>query len=196
MAETTNSFSSVLAQFTRLQTQVLEILQGMTEAVGTSAETVTLEFKTASGETVTYTIPSFGYLESQIQRLDSTITKLMGLDGSDANIRMPDGSFKKIYQSRLINAPNRITNVPVPGSFEYKNNWFFESFLSPALFIPVDISAYVLPDADKILVKRIIVNTDTEDEKEFFDQKYKGRNDISYESLITDLQRNDRDWET
>lgn len=191
MAETTNSFSSVLAQFTRLQTQVLEILQGMTEAVGTSSETVTLEFKTASGETVTYTIPSFGYLESQIQRLDSTVTKLMGLDGSDANIRMPDGSFKKIYQSRLINAPNRITNIPVPGEFQYRNNWFFESFLSPALFIPVDISAYVTPDADKILVKRIIVNTDTADEKEFFDQKYKGRNDVSYESLITDLQRND-----
>jgi len=191
MANTTNSFSSVLAQFTRLQTQVLEILQGVSEAVGTSTETVTLDFKTASGETVKYTIPSFGYLEAQIQRLDSTIVKLMGLDSNDANVRMPDGTFKKIYQSRLLDAPGKITNLTVPDSFEYKNNWFFESFLSPALYVPFDVSAYVLPDADKILVKRIIVNTDTEDEKEYFDQTFKGLNDISYEELLNSLQEND-----
>lgn len=190
MANTTNSFSSVLAQFTRLQTQTLEILQGMTEAVGTSSETVTLEFKTASGETVTYTIPSFGYLEAQIQRLDATVIKLMGLDSSDANIRMPDGSFKKIYQSRLLNAPKRITNLAVPGNFEYQNNWFFESFLSPALYIPFDISTFVAPDADKILVKRIIVNAESEDEKEFFDQNFKGLNDIRYEDLLNALTLN------
>jgi hypothetical protein len=190
MAETKNSFSSILAQFTRLQTQVLEILQGMTEAVGTSAETVTLEFKTASGEEVKYTIPSFGYLEAQIQRLDATVIKLMGLDSSDANIRMPDGSFKKIYQSRLVAAPDRIENLTVPGEFAYRNNWFFESFLSPALYIPVDVSAYVYPDADKILVKRIILNIATEDEKEFFTQNYEGKNNISYEDLIVSLQNN------
>ena len=190
MAETTNSFSSVLAQFTRLQTQVLEILQGLTEAVGTSAETVTLTFKTDTGEDVTYTVPGFGYLEAQIQRLDTTVIKLMGLDSSDANIRMPDGSFKKIYQSRLINAPTRISGLTVPDEFAYKNNWFFESFLSPALYIPIDISQYVLPDADKILVKRIILNTTTEDEIEYFNQTYNGKNNVNYEDLIISLQQN------
>jgi hypothetical protein len=162
----------------------------MTEAVGTSAETVTLEFKTDQGEAVTYTIPSFGYLEAQIQRLDDTVIKLMGLDSSDANVRMPDGTFKKIYQSRLINTPNRITDVTVPSNFAYKNNWFFESFLSPALYIPIDVTGYVTADADKILVKRIILNTTTPDEEEYFNQTFKGKNNITYENLLIGLQQN------
>jgi len=190
MSKTKNSFSSVLVQFTRLQTQILEILQGLNQAVSTSSETVTIELKTDSGEEITYTIPSFGYLESEITRLDSNINKLTGLDGSDANVRMPDGTFKKIYQSRLLVSPSRISNLKTPESFGYKNNWFFESFLSPALYIPIDVSDYIDPDADKILVKRIILNTDTEDKKEYFNTQLKGRNDITYEDLLFALQNN------
>ena len=190
MAQTKNSFSSILTQFSKAQIQALELLNGITQAVGTSKETVTLEFPTLDGDTVTYTIPSFGFMESQIKNLERTVEKLMGLDNVDANIRMPDGSFKKIIQSRLLRAPKRITNLETPRNFSYQNNWFFEDFLSPALYFSVDVSEYVESDSDKILVKRVILNTQTEDEKEFFDQEIKGRNDISYQELLITLQNN------
>jgi hypothetical protein len=191
MSKTTNSFSSVLAQFTRLQTSALEILQGLSAAVSSSTENVVITFKTAQGELVTYNVPSLGYIEAQIERLDKTLEKLMGMDGSDANIRMPDGSFKKIYQTRLLKAPNKITGITSPNNFAFRNNWFFESFLSPALYVPIDVSNYVLPESDKILVKRVILNITEESQKDFFNEFFKGRNDIRYEELIANLQAND-----
>ena len=189
MGYTKNSFSTVLAQYQRMQTQILSILQGLSDIVGTNSETITLEFKTDSGETVKYTIPSFGWIESQIQRLDETIKKLMGFESS-ANIRMSDGSFKKIFQSKLIASPKRISRLSVPDRFGYKNNWFFESFLSPSLYVSFDVSKYVPINSDKILVKRIIINTETEDEIEWFNEIIKGKNDISYEDLIINLLNN------
>lgn len=191
MTKTTNSFSSVLAQFTRLQMSSLEILQGLSQAVSSSADTVVITFKTADNKEVTYNVPSLGYIEDRINRLDSTIEKLMGIDGSDANIRMPDGSYKKIFTSRLLKAPKKITGLAAPQKFSFKNNWFFESFLSPALYVPFDVTEYVELDATKILVKRIILNTPTDREQNFFDNTFKNRNDIRYEELIGSLQVND-----
>lgn len=191
MSKTINSFSSVLAQFTRLQVSALEILQGLSAATSSSTDNVVVTFKTAQGETVSYNVPSLGYIEAQINRLDKTLEKLMGLDGSDANIKMPDGTFKKIFQTRLLKAPDRITGLTSPSSFEFRNNWFFESFLSPALFVPFDVSAYVVPDSNKMLVKRVILNITEDSQKVYFDQFFKGRNDISYEELLVNLQAND-----
>lgn len=188
MTKTKNSFSSILAQFTRLQTQTLEILQGLTEAVGTSAESVTVQFSTAEGEEVTYQLPSFGFLESELQRVDRTLEQLMGLDGSDANIRTADGSFKKIIQSRLIDTPEKIENLIVPSNFQYKNNWFFESFLSPSLYTSVNVTPFVDPSADKILTKRMILNLESQEEIDYFNDTYNGINNINYENLLIDLQ--------
>jgi hypothetical protein len=191
MSKTTNSFSSVLAQFTRLQISALEILQGLSKAVSSSADTVVITFKTADGKEVTYNVPSLGYIEDRVNRLDSTIEKLMGIDGSDANIRMPDGSYKKIFTARLLKSPKKITGLAAPQKFAFKNNWFFESFLSPALYVPFDVTQYVELNATKILVKRIILNTPTEREQNYFNTFFKNRNDIRYEELIASLQIND-----
>jgi len=188
MTDTKNSFSSILAQFARLQTQTLEILQGLSEAVGSNSENVTLEFSTADGEEVVYQIPSFGFIEAQLNRIDHTLEQLMGLDGSDANIRSADGSFKKILESRLINSPDRITGLMVPGEFEYKNNWFFESFLSPSLYTTVNVTPYVDPSANKILTKRMILNLESQEEIDYFNDTYNNQNNIVYEDLLVDLQ--------
>lgn len=188
MTATTNSFSSILAQFARLQTQTLEILRGLSEAVGSNADNVTLEFSTADDEKVVYQVPSFGFIESQLNRIDRTLEQIMGLDGSDANIRTSDGSFKKIIQSRLVGSPGKMSGLQVPLNFEYKNNWFFESFLSPSLYTSVDITPFVDNSADKVLIKRMILNLESQEEIDYFNDTYKGRNNISYENLLIDLQ--------
>lgn len=190
MAKTKNSFSSILGNFSRAQLQALELLDGIVQAVGSEKKSITLDFPTLDGEEVTYTIPSFGYLETRLQRFENTIEKLMGTDGSDVNIRMSDGTYRKLIQSRLLRSPERIKELEVPSTFNYRNNWFFEDFLNPALYFSTDVSRYVDPEADKILVKRVILNTETEDEIEFFNQTFNGRNDISYQDLIVRLTNN------
>ena len=42
--------------------------------------------------------------------------------------------------------------------YKTKNNWFFESFLSPLLYVPIDVTNYMADDISKFEVRRVIVN--------------------------------------
>ena len=191
MSNTSNSFSSLIGKFTSLQNNSLEIIQGLSKATSTDSDFVTISYKNLDGEDAYYTIPSIGYLEDKINRIDTTITKLVGLDGTDANIRMSDGTYSKIFTSNILNSPDKISGLSVPQKFSYRNNWFFESFLSPALYVPFDITNHVNLNSNKILIKRIIINTTNDSQKFIFDDNFKNRNNISYEKLISILQSND-----
>lgn len=190
MSETTNSFSTIIADFVRLQNNSLEIIQKLNAATISSAEAVNVTVKDNDGNEQVYTLPSFGYLKSSIDRLDNTIQKMMGLDNSDAFIRQADGSFLKIIQSKTIVDPSPVGSVAVPSKFITENNWFFESLMTPALKVSIDITRYVKQEESKISVKRIILNTDNETKINHFDSFYSGRNDIDYTKMIVDLQKN------
>lgn len=190
MAETTNSFSTIISDFVRLQNNSLDIIQKLNEATISSAEAVNVKVKDNEGNETMYTIPSFGYLKSSIDRLDTTIQKMMGLDGSDAFVRQADGSYKRIFQAKTVIDPAPIGAVAVPSKFITDTNWFFESLMTPALKVSIDVTQYIPQQESKIAVKRIILNTDNEERINYFDTNLRGKNDIDYTRLIVDLQRN------
>ncbi len=189
MADTSNSFASILANFIRLQNNSIEQLQKVSQAVTTNADAITVTQANSDGTTSTFTLPSFGFLKSSIDRLDKTISTMLGFDGADANIRMPDGSFKKIYQSKNIVDPSPIGQVTVPAKFIAENNWFFESLLSPALKVSIDVSKYVPQRESKIYVKRLILQLDTPEKLQYFISNLKGKNDIDYIGFLIELQK-------
>jgi hypothetical protein len=189
MAETNNSFSTILAEFVRLQNNALEIISKQSQAVTTDADVISVKTTNADGTSTTYTIPSFSGIKSAITRIDSTLNTLMGFDAADSYVRMPDGSFKRIYQTKTPVDPPRIGTVTVPAKFIAENNWFFESLLSPALKVSFDVTRYIPQDESKIGVKRLIINTDTSDKKSYFDNNIKGRNDIDYVAFLVELQK-------
>ena len=189
MAETSNSFATILADFIRLQNNSLEQLQKVSQAVTTNADTITVTQKNADGTSSTFTLPSFGYLKSSIARIDKTVSTMLGFDGSDAYIRLPDGTFKKIYQAKNIVDPSPVGQVSVPAKFIAENNWFFESLLSPALKVSIDVSKYIPLKESKIFVKRLILNLDTSDKLAYFNTSVKGKNDINYVNFLVELQK-------
>jgi hypothetical protein len=186
---TSNSFATILADFIRLQNNSLEQLQKVSQAVTTNADTITVTQTNADGTTTTFTVPSFGYLKSSIERIDKTISTMLGFDGSDAYIRMPDGTYKKIYQAKNIVDPSPVGQVSVPAKFIAENNWFFESLLTPALKVSVDVSKYVPLRESKIYVKRLILTLDTNEKLEYFNTSVKGKNDINYVNFLVELQK-------
>jgi hypothetical protein len=189
MAETSNSFATILADFIRLQNNSLEQLQKVSQAVTTNADTVTVTQTNSDGTTSTFTLPSFGFLKSSIERIDKTVSTMLGFDGSEAYIRMPDGTFKKIYQSKNVTDPSPVGQVTVPAKFIAENNYFFESLLSPALKVSIDVSKYVPQEESKIYVKRMILSLDTDDKIQYFNNSLKGKNDINYVNLLVELQK-------
>jgi len=187
MAYTQNSISSLVAQFLRLQKNALEIINGLNEVATSSNETVEIQLLDDLGFTKTSSIPAYGYLRSEIQRLDSNIQSLAGLGANFSTVRNPDGTYSQIYKASPLRDPSPLVGLPVPSTFSTKDNWFFESFLSPLLYVSINATGQIPDESDRIQIKRIIANTITDEQKTFFDQNLKGRNDVSESGYINAL---------
>lgn len=187
---TSNSISSLLAQFMRLETNAMEILSKLSEATSSAAETITMNIVDDAGKTQQIKTPSFGFLKSEINRIDTNIQQLSGLGDSSAVIKLPDGSTKKIFQSSILRDPTTISSLPAPALFKIKNNWFFENFLNPLLFVGLDLTGKVPDNMTKAVVKRVILNTDTQAKKDLFDKDIKGRTDVDLATLFDTLDAN------
>ena len=184
---TQNSISSLVAQFLRLQKNALEIINGLNQVATSTNDTVEIQLLDEFGFPTTSSIPAYGYLRSQIQRLDSNIEALAGLGQNFSTIKNPDGTYSQIYKVEPLRDPLPLVGLPVPSTFATKDNWFYESFLSPLLYINVDVTGQIPDSADRILLKRIIANTTTDAQKIYFDQNLKGRNDITESQFINGL---------
>lgn len=187
MAGTQNSVSSLIAQFLRLQKNSLEILNGLNEAAVSTNATVSIEVLDENGLPKNANIPSYGYLRGEIQRLDNNIKALAGLGDNSATIRNPDGTYSQVYKTETLKDPVALSNLPVPKTFYVKDNWFFESFLSPLLYINVNVTDKIPDSEDRVQIKRIIANTDTVTKQSYFDKNLSGRNDLSHDQFINYL---------
>lgn len=190
MAGTQNSISSLIAQFLRLQKNSLEILNGLNEAAVSVNDTVTIEVLDELGLPQNANIPSYGYLRGEIQRIDNNVKALAGLGDNSATVRNPDGTYSQVFKVETLKDPPTLTNLPVPNTFYTKDNWFFESFLSPLLYININVTGKITDSSDRISVKRIISNTDTDAKKNYFDTNLKGRNDLTYDQFVNSLTDN------
>ena len=135
--DTQNSFSTIIKQFTQMNTNALQTFERINQAVTSSDESVTVSidlFGTPDddGNTTikTYQIPSFGYLDKEIKRLENNLKALSGTGTSDATIKLADGSFKRIVTQRLKTPANDLVSLPLPTEFETTDNDFFEDFSS------------------------------------------------------------------
>ena len=187
---TNNSLTQFLEQLLRVQKNSMEILGKLTEITSSNSPSVQISLQDQTGATAQYEVQGNGFITSEIARIDANFNSLIGQNGNAVNVRMPDGSFKKIIESTLFKEPLPIGSLNVPSVFNKKNNWFFENFLNPLLYVSFDITKYVNHDTQEISYKRLIINTDTSTKKTFFDSNLKGLNNIDYNSLLTSLSSN------
>jgi len=188
MSNTKNSFSSLIAQFLRLQKNSLEIINKLNDVTTSPRDSVEIEFLKDDNTSENIQVPSIGYLKSEINRLNDNIQTLSGLGDSKANIRNPDGTVSKIYQANILKDPSSPSSLQVPSTFQARNNWFFESFLNPLLYIQIDVENQIPDNSEKVYVKRIIASTQTDVQKQYFDNNLKGRNDLSDSDFISSLE--------
>jgi hypothetical protein len=190
MAGTQNTISSLVAQFLRLQRNSLEIMNGLNEVAVSTNNTVSIEVLDEQGLPKTANIPSYGFLRGEIQRLDTNIKSLAGIGDSSSTVRNSDGTYSQVFKATTLKDPTSLSNLTVPSTFGVKDNWFFDSFLSPLLYVNIDVTGQISDAADRIVVKRIIANTQTDAQKSLFDTQLKGRNDLTYDQFLKLLSDN------
>lgn len=186
-----NSISQLLEQFLELNTNSLETFARINEAITTDKETVSIDlFNSKTGKMETIQIPAFGYLKREIDRLNSNVSSISGLEGSNANVRLKDGSFRTIHTSRLKGPSPSITTLASPTQFSTKLNDFFENFLNPLLTINLDVSNQIPVETEKVYVERYIFNENDLTSITAFDEIYKGGSEIVYADFKNQLTSN------
>ena len=187
---TNNSLTQFLQQLLRVQSNSMEIVSSLSEITQSTANSVFITLTDQTGATASYELPTIGAMQNNINRIDNNFNLLIGQSGSAVTVRLADGTFRKVIQANLFQEPPAIGSLLVPSTFNQKSNWFFENFLNPLLYVSFDITNYVQYNTSQVAYKRIIINVDSTAASQYFDNNYKGRNDVDYNTLLTDLANN------
>ena len=195
--DTQNSFSGIIKQFTQMNANALETFERINEAMTSEKDSISVSvdlFGTPDDDGVTtiktYQIPSFGFIDREIKRLENNIKALSGVGTADATVQMPDGSFKKIIARKLKTPANDLTSIALPTEFETTDNDFFEDYLNPLLTVKFDVSGQIAADTERVLVKRYIFQADDEFATSFFDDSYRNVDEIDYQTFVQEITSN------
>lgn len=195
MDQTKYTLSDLLAELGMDINNLQGFLWKLNQILSTNSDSVEITQTRRDGTVDKVLVPSVGFLAGQVKNIESRFESLLNSNNNVVGVKDNNGNLRKFElknTASLIKDLERINqaNLGVPTEFRVKNNWFFESFLNPLLFISVNVEQYVGQDIDRFEVKRLIVNTEGDDDKiTYFDQTYKAKNDISYNALVLDLSQ-------
>ena len=106
-----NSLSTFLEQAMVMNNNSLETISKISDAVSSSEDSVKLTLTDPNNpdNSVEYTIPSFGYLKSEIDRLSASVNTMTNIsDGAGSRVRLSDGSYRKIIASKIKSISHKI----------------------------------------------------------------------------------------
>ena len=190
---TQHSLSDVLKRLVLDIDNMNSFLYSLQNILESQSENVNVNQIKSDGTSVNITVPSFGYLKGKIDDINTRFDTLLSTNSDTIGIKSSTGEVRKFElkkTSKLLQDLEEVQNseFTVPNSFKVKNNWFFESFLNPLLYVSVDIASILTEDIDQFVVKRIIFNAAADDDvASFFDENYKGVNDVSLSALRQEL---------
>lgn len=190
MKLTNNSLTTLLDDLLRLQTNAYDIISSLSELVSSNSDTVTLDIQDRKGVIKKVSLPSFGSFATKISKIEKDIEQLAGFDQSTSSLRLSDGKFRKILVSKLKKEAKDISSISAPTSFATKENWFFESFLNPLLYVTFDFSNQIKSDTERVEVARYVLNLDTEKKTKLFEDSIKGNDDIKFQDFYEILTDN------
>jgi len=152
-----SSYHKIAEQVINYNNTVVELLSNITTLVSGQENTITLMITDQSGIAQEFTLPSFGYLKKEIDRLNNNINSIYSINDSGALIQPTDGTkFRKIVTVDLNREPNDLNNLTPITQFSSSKNWFFDGLLNPSLYVELDLSGKIENNVRKILCRRYI----------------------------------------
>ena len=154
-----SSYHVIAEQVINFNNNVVDLLSKINQLITGTDPSVTVNIVDQSGIAGQFTLPSFGFLKSEIDRLNNNINSIYSINEAGALIQPSNGTkFKKIVTVDLNIEPNDVGNMPVLSKFKAKKNWFFDKLLNPELFVELDLSGQIEDNVRKILSRRYIAS--------------------------------------
>jgi hypothetical protein len=153
-----SSFSQVADQIVNYNTNTINILTGIDQAMKTTDSSVTVKVTDSTGLTSSLvSIPSFNSLQSQIKSLENSVKAIYSIDYGSALLQTVGSSgFKKVVTVNLNREPSDVSGLVSPVNFVTNKNWIFDGLMNPTLSIELDLSGKIDDTVRKILVRRYI----------------------------------------
>ena len=192
-ARISNSLSYFLEQALIVEKNSIETVAKVSDAVTSQKDTVTITLTDPSdpSKTTTYSIPSFGYLKSEIERLDNTLKTLSNIEsGTGSQVQLSDGTYRKIIASKLACEAPTITTTNNITNFNFKSNWLFEDMMNPYLYANVDLSNCVPTETERVLIQRYILNCTNNKQINYFESIKSNSTKIDYKNFLKGLLNN------
>jgi len=154
-----SSFVTVANQITAYNKNIVETLSKINALSTTKEPSVDVQIIDVEGVLRSYSIPSFTFLKTEIERLNNSINSLYSIDTAGALIQTSTANkFKKIITVDLNREPNPINDLGSITQFKSQKNWFFDSMLNPALFIELDLNTKIENNVRKALSRRYMID--------------------------------------
>lgn len=186
-----NSISQLLEQFIELYNNSLATFEKTNEAITTDKESVVINLYDPANKGVkTVQVPSFGYLKREIERLGNNLDALSAVGNSTSSVKLKDGTYRRVYSSRLNGPAPKIDSIYTPTQFGTKANQFFEDFLNPLLTISLNVNGQIPSNTEKVYTERYIFDSTDAASTQAFDTLYKGANTIDYTLFQNELKQN------
>lgn len=152
-----SSYHTIAEQVINFNNNVVDLLSKINSLVTSTENSITFDITDKSGIARQFTLPSFGFLKNEIDRLNNNLNSIYSINDAGALIQPSNGTkFRKIVTVDLNREPNDVNNLNLINNFVTQRNWFFDSMLNPQLFVEVDLSGQVENNVRKILCRRYI----------------------------------------
>ena len=197
--KTQNSLQDVLKRLAIDIENMNSFLYSLNDVLISKSDNVDVTQTKNDGSQYTISVPSFGYMKGKIEDINNNFNTLINNNDDVIGIKSENGDVRKFELQKVSSVINDLESIDeqaftVPTDFRVKNNWFFESFLNPLLFVSIDISGILTEDINRFSVKRIILNSVLDDDLSYFDTNYKGVNNLDLETVLRDLEAEGIDY--
>ena len=184
-----NSFSKVYEQIINYNNNVLGLMSELNSLMVSGQSSVSI----TANDTV-YDVPSWSYLQSEIQRMNNNINSLYSINENGALIQTADNIWKKVVLVDLNKQPNQVSELTTISNFESDNNHFFDSLIDPFLKVKFDLSNRVEDNVREVLVRRYIVKFSKNSQGELtnsgqtaltsFNTNYRNKSSVSLSDFV------------
>ena len=193
-----SSFPAVAEQILTFNKNLVEILSKINTLSTTTESTVNVSIIDEDGILKQYSLPSFSFLKSEIDRLNNNVNSIYNIDNSNgALIQTAAGAnkFKKVVTVDLNKEPASLNELQVVDSFRSSKNWIFDGLLNPMLSIELDLTGKIEDNVRKCLIRRYIVDFAKDEAGNLtplgqsalnsFNQLFRGKTNINIDDFVT-----------
>ena len=152
-----SSFPKVAEQIINYNNNVVDLLSKINKLVTSTDPSLTINITDSTGVSKQFTLPSFGFLQSEITRLNNNLNSIYSINEAGALIQPSNGTkFKRVVTIDLNREPNDVSTLPIQTTFKTAKNWFFDGLMNPQIFVELDLSGQIEDNVRKIQCRRYI----------------------------------------